>query len=252
MTANLIIGWPAGGERMSRRHRWGVLAASLLGLALLAQSAVAARLIRMSVQLDGKPILTSMTDDDAIPGPYTVWRYLKSRPFKAVKDVSLQPEADNPLKAVLRGKVRVVVEDCPAVETSELTLTRKSEQGNTWFLDPEWVEAHGPPGNASEEWRRIAWRRHGPVVAIFAVGFGLVFGLAALLVRLATHRTRVAKWGALTGLVLSGAALILACVYAQLGSGYASDMVPLQFAAGGGVVLAGFVAALSRSRASGA
>jgi hypothetical protein len=114
------------------------------------------RVITMSVELDGKLILSATASDNGYAGPYTVWRYLKTRPMKPVTGFTIQPESERPLEAVLRGKLRVKVRYGAEVAASELKLTRRREGDQEWYLDPTWVEQNGPPGDPVEEARKVA------------------------------------------------------------------------------------------------
>ncbi len=105
----------------------------------------AGRDIGIFVTLDGKQILLSASGDNGTPGPGTVWRYLKTTPLSPRDGFKVLPLPDQPLIALLKGKVVVEVNYGGKVETSELKLIRKRVDNDSWHIDPDWVEANGPP-----------------------------------------------------------------------------------------------------------
>src|SRR5262249_21254953 len=119
----------------------------------------AARIVSLEVEQDGKVVLRGSAADDGLPRAPIVWRYLKSHRLQPVEGFALQPESGRPLEAVLRGNLRVHVRYGAEVQTTELRLTRESEQSPSWQIDPAWVEANAPSGDLNPETARVEERR---------------------------------------------------------------------------------------------
>jgi hypothetical protein len=129
---------------------------SLLCVATIPAPVLGFRVVPMSVKLDGKEILVGRTGDNGYAGPYTVWRYLKTRPLSPVQGYAVHAEPERPLEAVLRGKLVVNVNYSVDRAVSELKLIRRQENSQEWYVDPDWVERVGPLGDPAEEERKIA------------------------------------------------------------------------------------------------
>ena len=129
---------------------------SLLSMAITTSPVFAARIIGISIELNGQAILVGEARDNGYPGPYTVWRYLKTSPLTPDKGYAVQTEPGRALEAVLRGKLQVKVRYGAAIAVPELKLTRRQEDQQEWYVDPAWVERVGPPGDPAEEERRNA------------------------------------------------------------------------------------------------
>jgi hypothetical protein len=141
---------------MFNRANLAMFLLPLFGIVITPGPAPAMRIIAMSVELDGKLILSATTGDNGHVAPYTVWRYLKTRPVEPVTGFTIRPASGRPLEAVLQGKLRVKVRYGAEVAASELKLTRRREGDQEWYLDPTWVEKNGPPGDPAEEARKVA------------------------------------------------------------------------------------------------
>lgn len=120
-------------------------------LANTAAPAYAARLVRISVEQDGKLILESHSGDDGFETPYLVWRQLKGAQLTPVNGFSLAPDPGEADSAVLRGRIIVDVQYGDRVETNELPLVLAAGK---WHVEPAWVESHGPVGNLAEEQKK--------------------------------------------------------------------------------------------------
>lgn len=167
-------------------HASIVLPGTLLVLCAgsLPATALGVRFTSITVELNGERVLEGMAGDNGLPGPYTVWRYLNKRSLRPVDGFTVQPEGDSPSKAVLRGDVLVKVRYGAEVRTAELPLIAAPDG---WLIDPAWVEANGPAGNAADEARKVkayrerqARERYLAQVAVFVVGVVCVAALVGL------------------------------------------------------------------------
>lgn len=142
-----------------------LIVVGLVVLAPLTVSGQTLRSITIRVELDGKPVLTSITGDNGTPPPEVVWRYLKTYPFIPVRAANIKADPDNPLRLTLKGKITVDVPYGGKAEVGELKLQRKTEKEG-WRIDESDVEkmaisiglppppaepAPPPPGNPISE-----------------------------------------------------------------------------------------------------
>ncbi len=165
------------------------LAVNLLAAGLwlsMPDSAFAARLVTVLVQLDGQTVLTSTYEDDdfwgAPPSAATVWRYLGKEPMWAEKGVQVTADAAAPLQAKLKGSVVIRLQHVDhlivEVRTSELILIRADPSSIRWFLPAEEVErlaeANGIPGvpRPTLFQRASTWLGLSAVAAVLAVSLG--------------------------------------------------------------------------------
>ena len=89
-----------------------------------------------AIERDGAPVLqTEYGVSDGLD-PAAIWRGLQGDSFDAVGTVT--PAVDDPQKAVLKGKIRIVIlhvnNEIAAAKVNELRLTRASGSGNQWKL----------------------------------------------------------------------------------------------------------------------
>ena len=177
-------------REVTRLAQGGILSFALvcaLFLALATTPTYAARLVHISIELDGKTVLSGHSSDDGFETPYIVWRHLKNAPLEPEAQLQLEPVPGETGKAVLRGKIAVDVQYGARIETDELPFTQVLGK---WHVDPAWVEANGPPGNLvdeqrkTDELRREVFRRDfkNPFRILLLGGLGLLGVLVAILV----------------------------------------------------------------------
>src|SRR5205085_12448241 len=80
---------------------------AVVALLLFGQSAFAARLVRFSISLDGKVVLSASAGDSGRQDADGVWQYLERLDLHPVNGYAVEPNAENPLQATLKGKVIV-------------------------------------------------------------------------------------------------------------------------------------------------
>jgi len=132
------------------------------------ESAAAARLLQVHVECDGQLVLHTYYDDGGRADAATVWRYLGRRPIMVEEEtVTVEPDAQNPLRATLDGDIHVRFSHVDRVlaqtELSQLTLMRSDDQSDMWFLAEQEVE------------RTAAIAGLGPPSAVPEIGFLAVF-----------------------------------------------------------------------------
>ena len=140
----------------------------------------AARLLEARVHADDRLVLHTYYEDRGTEDAVTVWRYLQRKPIMAAReDTALQTDPGHPLRATLKGNVRLTIRHgdraLAEVKVSELTLIRAGEHDDQWFLPPEEVErtataAGLPPRPAGVEWVALL---AAAVIAGASLGLGL-------------------------------------------------------------------------------
>jgi hypothetical protein len=90
-------------------------------------------------------ILHTYYQDYGTEKPAIVWRYLEQKPIGvAEEDTSIEADEDNPLRATLKGTLRVTIGHTTQVlaeaSVTELSLTRESADDQLWFLPENEVE----------------------------------------------------------------------------------------------------------------
>ena len=117
-----------------------------LGLCLLvSRGAWAARLLQVHVYDGDQVILHTCYQDYGTEKPAIVWRYLEHKPIMVAKeDTSIEADDDNPLRATLKGTLRVTISHTTKVlaeaSVTELSLTREIADDELWFLPADEVE----------------------------------------------------------------------------------------------------------------
>jgi len=105
------------------------------------------RLLEARVEQDGKTLLRKQFDVSDSLGPAAAWNELKGQNFESV--AAITPDAQDPLRAFLRGKLRIVLQDhhasFAAVELDELVLTRADENSSEWRIPIEEIQRTTPP-----------------------------------------------------------------------------------------------------------
>jgi hypothetical protein len=151
-----------------------VLLSAMLAALLSTSPAQAARFVEFRIYLNGQFILLASRGDEGEPDKDVVWDYLKDQPLRTPDATDLardrrdgprkgapKPEpfvvkadADNPLQATLKGKIKVYCRYSYTREVSTLWLVRKSEKDSVWRVAPDEVkrmrevEANSPPPDA--------------------------------------------------------------------------------------------------------
>jgi hypothetical protein len=105
---------------------------------LLPRAAFAARILGISIQVDGKPHLAGRAWDSGSPPKAAVWRYLTSTELRP-EGVEVPSDPSDPLKATLRGKITINVRYGAKAEVQELHLVRRALNA-AWTVDPDDVE----------------------------------------------------------------------------------------------------------------
>jgi hypothetical protein len=119
------------------RHQWLFRCAILL-VAWLVPGCSGQRYIRVQVERDGALVLkTEYGVSDSLSAA-AIWRGLQEDSFGAVG--TIEPEKDDPRKAVLKGKIRIVIHhvdnEIAAANVDDLRLIRDSESSKQWKLAP--------------------------------------------------------------------------------------------------------------------
>jgi hypothetical protein len=111
-----------------------------LGVVVAAGSqAFAARLVPMSLSINGKVVMKASWGDNGSPGPDVVWRYLKNAKLQPMNGFTLEPDRDDPLHATLTGNVVLEVSYGGRADLSQLKLVRAAEDG-PWQIAPAEIE----------------------------------------------------------------------------------------------------------------
>ena len=111
---------------------------------LVGSSALAARLLRATVELDGDVVLQSTYTSPDTSAAATVWRYLSGESSRTEASPKVEADLDNPLRADLQGAIVISVRHVDRViveaKASQLTLIRAQPTSDNWFLPQEEVE----------------------------------------------------------------------------------------------------------------
>src|SRR5262245_5697894 len=204
--------------RNARRAIW-VLAG--VCVCLWPAPAWALRVISISVELDGKVVLSGDWGDSGYASPYLVWRYLRTAPLRPVQGFAVKPDPERPFEAVIRGKIRVKVQYGAEAGASELKLERNNKFEEQWLIDSKWVEENGPPGDPVAEENKLSARladhasertayRRGSFLTIGFAAVSALASLTALLLCLAQWLGRGGSRGLLT--CSAGAAVTFAAL----------------------------------------
>ena len=131
------------------RRRWFLASPILLIAALLSgcigQLLAGQRYIVVQIERDGALVLKTEYGVSDNLSPAAIWRGLRSDSFDAAGKV--EPENDDALKAVLKGKIRIVIlhvnNAIAAASVDELKLISTSDSSIQWQLAPGEVERTG-------------------------------------------------------------------------------------------------------------
>jgi hypothetical protein len=109
------------------------------GLLLFAQPALAMRLVRYQISLDGKPVLETSGGDNGNSDADAIWSKLKGSKLRPVRGFKVAADANDPFRATLKGKV--VVEELYGgrAETDELPLVRE-KANDSWTIAPAEID----------------------------------------------------------------------------------------------------------------
>jgi hypothetical protein len=123
------------------RHRLGFALVILLAVSLFAGCG-GQRYIHVNIERDGELILkTEYGVSDGLDAAAT-WTSLQGQSFETVG--TIKPEADDPQKAVLKGKIRIVIlhvdKEIARAKVDRLRLIRASGSGDRWKLTPGEVQ----------------------------------------------------------------------------------------------------------------
>jgi hypothetical protein len=99
---------------------------------------LAARLVRISISVDGKVVMTSGWGDDGHPGADAVWRYLRQAKFTPPRNSQIEPDPSDASTATLKGRVVLDVAYGGRADVSELKLVRAAD--GSWQVAPEEIE----------------------------------------------------------------------------------------------------------------
>src|SRR5688572_23628022 len=127
---------------MRMRVGWKCPAAALAaGLWCLswAPPALAARVVQFEILVDGQVVLDAQRGDEGGASADTVWAYLRGLEFRPAKGAAVAADPGDPLRATLKGKVRIFARYGGDAEVDTLTLVRDKE-GGAWKVDPKEVE----------------------------------------------------------------------------------------------------------------
>jgi hypothetical protein len=135
-------------------RRLTLLSFGVAALAVLSwpSSAQAARVFYFDILLDGKLILQCVARDEGFESPDQVWDSLSKLQFKQpdrqfiaekerpAKGFAITPDKDDPLRATLKGKVRVFARYGGDVTVTSLNLVRDKKDSQQWRLASKEVE----------------------------------------------------------------------------------------------------------------
>jgi hypothetical protein len=123
------------------RHQLAIAPFVLLTVSLLPGCA-GQRYIKVDIERDGAVALhTEYGVSDSLNSS-AIWKTLQGQSFTAITPI--KPEPEDPLKAVLKGKLRMVVthvdNELASAKIKELRLVRDSDPSDQWKLAPGEVE----------------------------------------------------------------------------------------------------------------
>lgn len=121
-----------------RRPLFALVGTGLCWL-LAAQTAQAGRVVQFEILIDGKVVLEAHRLDEG-QNPDIAWGYLKALQFEPQDGFTVPVNTDDPLKATLKGKVRIFARYGGDVTVEEFALVRDKKENAKWRLDPKEVE----------------------------------------------------------------------------------------------------------------
>jgi len=125
---------------MSTRVWRGVVVVALLVPAIYPSEAAAGRVLGFTIRLDGKDYLFGSAGDKGDASPPDVWRRLSVTELAPVDGAEVKADADDPLRATLRGNIAIDVTYGGKASVKELHLVRKSPTAIGWTVDSRDVD----------------------------------------------------------------------------------------------------------------
>jgi hypothetical protein len=117
--------------------RSAIAAVVLLAIAL-ASCMSGQRYINVSIDRDGTRILEAGYGVSDALDARAIWNTLQEAHFES--SAAIEPDAADPLKAALRGKIRIVIRhvqnQIASTQVDELRLIRASNTSEQWLLAP--------------------------------------------------------------------------------------------------------------------
>jgi hypothetical protein len=118
------------------------LAGAILLVAVLLSGWSGQRYIEVHVEREGALVLKTEYGVSDRMSTAAIWRGLRSDSFDTVG--TIEPQKDDALKAVLRGKIRIVIlhvnNPIAAANVDELKLVRGTDSSTQWQLAPGEVQ----------------------------------------------------------------------------------------------------------------
>jgi hypothetical protein len=111
-----------------------------LVIARLPTSAHAMRIVSLDISVDGKPFLAGRNGDSGYPSKAVVWRYFEHIPLRPAQGVIVNPDADNPKRATIKGKIKLEARYGGTAEVDELHLVRTDASKDEWTVDRDDVQ----------------------------------------------------------------------------------------------------------------
>jgi len=126
------------------RHRLGFALVLLLAVSLF-PGCIGQRALRVQITRDGELILQTAYGVSDRLNAAAIWRSLEGKSFKTVD--TLKPETDDPQKAVVKGKIRIVIlhvdREIASAQVDEIRLVRVPGSNDQWQLAPDEVRRTG-------------------------------------------------------------------------------------------------------------
>jgi hypothetical protein len=116
------------------------LVSSFASFVWLPSAALANRTGNITITVDGRVYLHGQYSEIGSSPPAAVWWYCSTTQLQPQEGVQITPDPADPLRAILRGKIVLDVENGDKAEVKELRLVRNDAQSATWTVDPADVE----------------------------------------------------------------------------------------------------------------
>jgi hypothetical protein len=121
-------------------------------LAIAPVHAFAAEDIQLSVELDGKPILTGKKKAKNFSRQPVVWRDFNDVPLTPVDGFRVPSAQPRLMESTLKGKILVRLSAGALraeVAGTELQLSRRFPGQDQWLVDSKWIDANTPVGRSA-------------------------------------------------------------------------------------------------------
>jgi hypothetical protein len=100
------------------------------------------RLLKAQIERDGEPVLETQFGVSDQATPAAAWAQLAGKHFKAVGPIT--PDAGDPNKAVLKGKIRITLRHTgthfASSDVEQLRLTRVAGTDNEWEIPKDEID----------------------------------------------------------------------------------------------------------------